>query len=561
MPSDFWCKNLEEARTAADTAGKACGRSAVLIVGDLSGIQRFIYSVAEPEAAAGGIARRLRARSLHLSVLCLATCRYLCHEFSVPEGGVLSSSGGNFMLVAPAQRLDSSALNRFRAYVEKWLWSNTWGELCLNVGNSKPFDVSDQASFGQALSEAYQDLATRKARPWSHIAGQQVALEDGCFEGSTFGVAYGRECASCRRLPALANEGDDDAQRLCRMCHEQSKVGQSIVKGSCGIRFVDPDEGDLSVLGCDIRVVQDAGGADDVPPTYAPTFEELGVPLPEGAESSDVADFDAHAERALGANKIAVLAADVDNLGIAMSAPNIGFEKKLALSRALTDFFGDRLVREHVGAGNGSTPCYLFYAGGDDVMVLGGWDRVLELAGELQYDFQNVFESISNELGLDLPLTISAGIAIDGPHTPVPDIAARAHGYLERAKESGEPRGNRIQVGDVCCSWGVYRRLLKVAWYLHQRTELPESDDNAVSRTFLHSLYGVVDLCDQYIHHGTPEGLRYKALLVAAMERNDVPPDVRELFNALLCADSEFTRAFRLCLDWVSLAGREKERG
>ena len=70
LSTDVVCRRLSEAREAR-------GDQAILLVGDLSGIQQFIYAVAQPESAEAGIARRLRARSLQLTALSQSVCHHL----------------------------------------------------------------------------------------------------------------------------------------------------------------------------------------------------------------------------------------------------------------------------------------------------------------------------------------------------------------------------------------------------------------------------------------------------------------------------------------------------
>lgn len=541
-----WTPLQDNANADIARALERCGDAAVVVIGDLSGIQRFIYAVAGPESSGGGIARRLRARSIQLSALSNSFALNAVDTAGAGRECILSTSGGNFMLLLPAAGFDAAD---FRRRAEEWLWSRTWGELWLNLGVSDPF-APEAAGLPQALAQASQDLAARKAAPWTQIIAGRTPSYGGAYECPVFDVAFDAECRSCHKLPVTQPNAD-----FCPMCEQQTRLARAVVRdaGAVGTPMSLQPSGGLEVFGGHVAVATGAG--DFTVSTFAPTYEEMDQAPGEGLEADDTADFDALAAAALGAEKIAVLAVDVDNLGLLMSDPGRPFADTLALSRALSDFFGARLLQRHV---MGSPPCYLFYAGGDDVMLLGPWDRVLDLACALREDFHATFGPIGDSLGLRRPLTISAGVAIDAPHTPISDVAARAHEYLEDAKDAGDPRGDRIKVGAVCCGWETCGELLEFAQELSRRTELPAGgDDGHVSRGFVHSLYDIMDLCDQWLEQGAPEGLRYKGLLVGAMERNKIPVDVRDILGKLLLSGGrETTRAFRLCLDWVSLAGR-----
>ena len=541
-----WTSLRANAEADIALALQQCGDAAVVVIGDLSGIQRFIYAVAGPDSSGGGIARRLRARSIQLSALSYSFALDAVEGAGVGRECILTTSGGNFMLLLPAGSFNSSD---FRRRAEQWLWSRTWGELWLNLGVSGPF-TPDLTGLPSALAQASTDLAARKATPWMDVIAEHVPSYGGAYESSVFNVAYDAECRSCHKLPITIAGAD-----FCPMCQMQNTLARKVVRaaGAVGTPMSLGSSGDLEVFGGRIGVATDGG--DFTVDTFAPTYAEIVQPPGEDEEETHTADFDALAAAALGADKIAVLAVDVDNLGLLMSDQGRPFADTLALSRALSEFFGARLLQRHVMA---FPPCYLFYAGGDDVMLLGPWDRVLDLACALREDFHATFGAIGESLGLRRPLTISAGVAIDAPHTPISDVAARAHEYLEDAKDAGDPRGDRIKVGAVCCGWETCGELLEFAQELSRRTELPAGgDDGHVSRGFVHSLYDIMDLCDQWLEQGAPEGLRYKGLLVGAMERNKIPVDVRDILGKLLLSGGrETTRAFRLCLDWVSLAGR-----
>jgi len=75
----------------------------VLIGGDISGVQNFIYTL-----SAKGAAKTLRGRSFYLQLLNEAVLRYVLRELGLPTTNVIYSGGGHFYLLAPpsaAQRL------------------------------------------------------------------------------------------------------------------------------------------------------------------------------------------------------------------------------------------------------------------------------------------------------------------------------------------------------------------------------------------------------------------------------------------------------------------------
>lgn len=68
----------------------------LLIGGDISGIQKFIYTISSRKAA-----KTLRGRSFYLQLLTEAVLRYVLKELGLPYTNVIYSGGGHFFLLAP----------------------------------------------------------------------------------------------------------------------------------------------------------------------------------------------------------------------------------------------------------------------------------------------------------------------------------------------------------------------------------------------------------------------------------------------------------------------------
>lgn len=71
----------------------------ILIGGDFSGIQNYIYSVTNK--GSGGAAKRLRARSFFITAFVETTIHKILHRLDLPLTCNLFSAGGKFLLLAP----------------------------------------------------------------------------------------------------------------------------------------------------------------------------------------------------------------------------------------------------------------------------------------------------------------------------------------------------------------------------------------------------------------------------------------------------------------------------
>lgn len=94
----------------------------------------------------------------------------------------------------------------------------------------------------------------------------------------------------------------------------------------------------------------------------------------------------------------------------------------------------------------------MVYSGGDDLLILGPWDAIIEVGKEIRDDFK-VFVC-NNE-----SLNVSGGISICEPKFPIGRGVELADGHLHLAKShlkdgTGEPMKNSIALFNECVCWG-----------------------------------------------------------------------------------------------------------
>jgi len=135
-----------------------------------------------------------------------------------------------------------------------------------------------------------------------------------------------------------------------------------------------------------------------------------------------------------GTEAIGVLKADVDNLGMLLGCGLPGSRFSLSriatLSRQLDAFFGiylPQLLRES----DEFRDVYTVFAGGDDLFLIGPWNRMTQLAMYLRQRFADYV--CNNEL-----VTFSAGISCHKSHVPVDKLGRAAEEALELAKDVPE---------------------------------------------------------------------------------------------------------------------------
>lgn len=211
----------------------------LLIKGDVSGIQDYIYSVAN--VGSGGVAKRLRARSFFVTALTEAVAHRLrddlVPDFPLPIAANVFNGGGQFVLLAPNLQAVHDNLAAIEKEVNTWLWQEFQGDLAF-VFACEPVSGKELAikpgKKGRTINQALVDLEQKVEQAKAHRLGA-LLQQEGRWQPAAFVWTAQRfdngDCPSCRRLPARAGDIEPSLdQRLCRRCYRDRELSEQIVK-------------------------------------------------------------------------------------------------------------------------------------------------------------------------------------------------------------------------------------------------------------------------------------------------------------------------------------------
>lgn len=155
-----------------------------------------------------------------------------------------------------------------------------------------------------------------------------------------------------------------------------------------------------------------------------------------------------------GTEAIGVFKADIDNLGAifgcGLADNRFTISRIATLSRQLNTFFTVHLPH-FLSTETAFQDVYTVFAGGDDLFLIGPWNRMAELALHLQDQFHNYV--CKND-----DIHFSAGITVHKPNTPIDRIAEESEHALETSKGAGR---NRITMFGVTVPWSDFQELFK----------------------------------------------------------------------------------------------------
>ena len=475
----------------SDEEEKALNKHRFLLIGgDISGVQKFIYSITSEGAAKG-----LRGRSFYLELLSESIAKYVLRELRLPITNLLYCGGGHFYILAP--KTAEKDLERMRRVITEKLLEMHRGELYL-VLVWLPLSANDfMENFGRAWEDIGKEIFIRKKRKFEEILNSHHILKyDDIFgpfdEGGAkpFCVVCGREikegekCNFCNSLEELAKELSE-ANYILEIDSKEGKVkGDTWRDLLSEFGFKYEFHSDLKHIGringkhISIYKVNDTAFLAPLDVNVSNVsfgFKFIAKETPHVMENKKIKDFDDLANDSEGIKRWAVLRADVDDLGKILSE-GLGEDRTISrlsnLSFMLSLFFKGWVERISEGS-EYKDKIYVIYSGGDDLFIVGAWDRLPMIGEDIYNDFRDFTCMNPN-------ITLSSGIII-APSKKYPlyqaaDFAGKA---LEKSKLSGKDRitflGETMKWEEFCEIIGLMENLKRML-------------ESGVSRGFLHKL-------------------------------------------------------------------------
>ena len=500
----------------------------LLAAGDVSGIQQYIFGIA---AAAGGVARKLRARSLFVQLCSEVSAHRILRTLKLPLWNLLMNSGGNYYLLLPNLPEAVPALEQIRSDIDTWFLKTMNGELALNLAwhpfGDDGFRPADKpgSGFSSVVSDAKTILGLKKQRRFAAVTQREDSWKDDDF---VMDASYeGRSaCTSCGKFPG---EIATDDGSVCVDCHRQSEIGAHLPRADRLWFFDNANTGKLPILGYSVSV----GGrpARGERPYLAmklnnPDLKDLSEwPAASKymatyvARSDDrVLTFGEMASAASGQKLLGFLKADVDRLGelfvFGLRREDSSFDtisRQATLSRLL-DMFFTGWVESLLSAEFKN--CYTVFSGGDDLFLVGPWNEIVSLAGRVQADFTQFCGNPQ--------LTMCAGIAVTKPDYPIARAAELVEQELKRSKSSDTK--DSITMLGTTLKWSEWAKV-KAEWELLRPLT---TDPSQVPSAFLYDMLEYAGMWQQYAR-GDTLGLRYHPLLTYNVSRNLDPRRTPEL--------------------------------
>jgi len=465
----------------------------LLIAGDFFGIQKFIFEQLSTKNAS----KVLRAKSAYIQIFTKVLTYYICDRLGIGREYILTSNAGKFEILSPV--VDQATVDKVQITLNNFFIKHFYGLSGLGITTLEcsAKDFTDKKLYRKLRETLSDNIELSKYHKFNLLKDAPTMQYDQNIDNQSL-------CKICniRKIEHVN----------CTLCNTFVHMGEKLTKSA--LFSISKDSGDIEIFENFYISFSDTKG------DIVEVFD-----ISKKGESSDthwaissyvkhdgnhrIADFTVLANSSCesaeeGIKAIGVLKGDVDNLGKFLRESDIteSFENFELFSKSLNNFFSVYVPKVLMQGKYSNT--YTVFAGGDDIFLIGAWDEIIKLALEIEKEFK-IF--IKNRL------TLSIGIIVTKPSTPVKYLAEISEEKLEDAKAFNNGSKDAISMFNETVLWQDYIQERKTTLALF------EEYTNLVDNTsFLYRLLDFIQMRQNI--QNSPENSMWKSKLNYSFRRN-----------------------------------------
>ncbi len=439
----------------------------IVVSGQFSGIQDFIYSIISKRAM-----KSLRGRSFYLELFIEHIIDEILSSLELSRENLIYSGGSQFYLLLPNIDEVKTKLDRYKDIVNDFLIAELGARIYFEMvytptsaeelGNGLYQTIKTENKIGDIFRRLSVKASKGKINRYSKNQLELLLDEDSEINKIK---SYTKECKICKK-----SEEENDLE-ICANCNGFIELGESISKlyhkdeeslimesnNKSENNIITLPKIDGGVVNLSIVTKKQLRSISDstIHRLYSINCDDLGEyevqnlwighynTKKDKNLNYGLIEFEELVDRSKGIKRLAVMRADVDNLG---SLFQRGFEKdgenkykyatfskNAVLSRYLSEFFKRKInliLEKNANIDNNEIfnkysniisdentkprEIVLVYSGGDDLFAIGTWNDIIEFA----VDLRQAFKEFTNE-----KITLSAGIGFFHHSFPVYQMA------------------------------------------------------------------------------------------------------------------------------------------
>ena len=474
----------------------------LLVSGEFSGIQNFIYTISSKMAM-----KSLRGRSFYLELFAEHIIDEILSELELSRVNLLYSGGSHFYLLLPNPEKSNEVLEQYTEKINNFILEKIGATIYFEMvytetsaeelGNGLNEKIKTENRVGELFRKTSNKVSKAKLNRYSLEQLKELLNEDSSINKVK---SYTKECNICKKpedekiLVRNAKYFDEETGvELCSSCKSYIDLGRDISKlyHSSNENFIVEEhctenkntlifpkyqEGYVSIL---VKNEKDISqNRDKIYRYYAINADFItnrlckniyignyNVIAKEGERN--LIEFKELVKKSKGIERLAVFRADVDNLGTLFQSgfenkdskepyKNVTLSKSVVLSRYLSDFFKRKinLILEKKDVIKDTNELFKKYCDiicednskpRDIVIVYSGGDDVFAIGTwndiiEFSVDLRTAFKEFTND-----KITLSAGIGFFYENYPIHQMAEKTGNLESIAKANKDSSGKIIK--------------------------------------------------------------------------------------------------------------------
>lgn len=463
----------------------------LIIGGSLSGIQSFIYNLGSQKNGA----KRLRARSFYVKTLAELVAYRIIKDLELTPANIVMQAGGKFQIIAPNTQDTTTKLKLIEKELLDELYNKFKGEIYIALAVVEAGGNELNGDYTKLNEELNYSLDRNKKSKFG-----KMILNNPVFENKLYGKGQNASlCPICQK--ELFVEGDK-----CLTCDEQIKLGEKLPNTEY-LAVLNGGKGDFSFLGFTVKLIEDIKympkdlyllinyHSDNLLGGYPEIKGSYGGYIPTNS-SKETLTFEDIADGSTGVKNLAILKADVDNLGdiFGRGLQKHSISRIANMSKLLDSFFStylvDLIIRgkskklDYKGKIIDLSKFYLVYAGGDDLLIVAPWNELIYFSKFLSDKFR---EFTNNK-----EFTISCGIHLMNHSDPFFIASEKAGDMEDLAKVSGK---NGLGIWERYIPWDKFDEI-----FLNSAEKYSEYNeiDKVYTQSFVYRLLKYTEMAEKY---------------------------------------------------------------
>ncbi|WP_337043879.1 type III-A CRISPR-associated protein Cas10/Csm1 [Emticicia sp. 17c] len=397
----------------------------LLVKGDLSGIQEFIFNTKSK-----GAAKTLKGKSFYVQILADLAIVYIKKKLDGYQITEIYNGGGNFFLLIP----DTPPIKEQLANIEKNITRELKEKGLMLILTSVSY--LEEKTFGENLQMLNKKALEKSLNRFCNIQDAHSLLflpEKTIKDNEDFGKEIGEKIIKQTPTNQIITHFDE-VFTLQKYPHWINSINLQVPKWRAELKTI------FSAIDTDIET----GEHNEVV-----SFEHLGL----------------LAKSRTGTDNLGILKLDLDGLGTIIRDKVKTIEENKNLSELLSAFFNTKLKKlisektlpESTAAYRDNVS--VIFAGGDDAFIIGAWDAMIHLTTLIQDEFESFFNAHTLPFLGNNKFTFSAGLVFVSPTFPVSSFAILAEEALAKAKKY--PQKNALTIFNYTIEWEQWKCVIK----------------------------------------------------------------------------------------------------